>query len=376
MKAVIQQSLKKLSYTFIRAIGYFRPNLSADVVHTALPQVPPYTLPMPVNAAQLPEPYRQQFGEELSWPERQVYLLHNVHVSWHGIVFKNLRLFQPSVSPLVTLEAEFSGSFLLRQWWGEHQTVKSSEIIGLAHGPWSVGNYYHWMVDTLPRLLLLKQYYPDCRLLVPENLPAYARETAAIFGFNRFLPFKQGSIGAIQNLAVSGYAATSGYQDAPMIRAVRKKVLQSFGIQSPSGGRRIYVSRSRQHMRRLLNEADIRPLLQQYKFETVFFEDMTFEEQVRVMHEASVLVGVHGANLTNMLFMGAKTTVVELMYMNKVEKVFNPCYYHLAFALELAYYNVPCRNSGPEAAVDTNDGDLEIDPADLQKIFSALFAKN
>jgi capsular polysaccharide biosynthesis protein len=45
--------------------------------------------------------------------------------------------------------------------------------------------------------------------------------------------------------------------------------------------------------------------------------DMTMREQILVIREAHVLVGMHGAGLTHLLFLGKDTHVVEMVRPNK-----------------------------------------------------------
>lgn len=370
MKAGIYQFIKKVSNAGFQLLGLLRTEWTQAGGSVALSAEPAHSIPLPRNAAQLPVPYRDKFGLGVPLPERRVHLLRQVQVSWHGVVFHNLRLFQPSVSATYWMAPEFSGTFLLRQWSGAHVQAFKSEVVGLAHGPWAVNNYYHWMVDTLPRLLLLQRFEPGCRLLLPEPSPDYVRQTAAIFGFNRVLPVPLGTVANVPQLVMPDYPAQSGFQDAVLSLAARDTVLRAFGLEL-LGGRRIYVSRSRQLRRRLINEADIEPLLRQYGFETVYFEDMNFEEQVRLMAQTSVLVGMHGANLTNMMFMPLQATVVEIT-MGTRPILFNPCYYYLADSMQLVYYNVPCRDN-PSDAEHENHPELYVEYAALASVFADLF---
>lgn len=48
------------------------------------------------------------------------------------------------------------------------------------------------------------------------------------------------------------------------------------------------------------------------KISTVYFEEMTFPEQVYTMQTADVIVGIHGAGLTNLVFAKADTPVLEI----------------------------------------------------------------
>lgn len=370
MKAGVYQLIKKVSDAGLQRLGRLRAEWTQASGCVALPAEPAHPVPLPRNAARLPAPYRARFGHGIPLPERRVHLLRQVQVSWHGVVFRNMRLFQPSVSATYWMAPEFSGTFLLRQWGGARVHTSESEVVGLAHGPWAVNNYYHWMVDTLPRLLLLQRFEPDCRLLLPEPTPDYVQQTAAIFGFHRVLPMPPGTVAGVPQLVMPDYPAQSGFQDAELSLAARDTVLRAFGIKL-AGGRRVYVSRSRQPRRRLVNEADIEPLLQQYGFETFYFEDMSFEEQVRLMAQTSVLIGLHGANLTNMMFMQPQAAVVEIT-MGTHPLYFNPCYYYLANSMQLAYYNVPCRDNSSDAEL-VNNPELYLEYAALASVLADLF---
>ena len=97
---------------------------------------------------------------------------------------------------------------------------------------------------------------------------------------------------------------------------------------------------------------------------------MPFADQVRTMREAAVLVGVHGANLTNMLFMAPQAIVIELMNENTL--VLNDCYYCLSSALDLAYYNLPCQRVMKVGEYDSNDLDLVVNPETLRHLLDSL----
>ncbi|MBJ6108283.1 glycosyltransferase family 61 protein [Hymenobacter sp. BT523] len=373
MKARIYRLVKQVSDRGIQVLGGLRGPWTVADGPVLLPAVPAQPVPLPRNADQLPASFRALFGHGIALAERRVHRLRNAVVSWHGVVFQQLRLFLPSVWATPRLPPEFNGTFLLRQWMGRHQDVATPEVVGLVHGPWATGNYYHWMVDTLPRLLLLQGTHPGCPLVLFEPVPAYVRQTAAMFGFERLLPLPPETVANVPELAMPDYPAPSGFQDGALSLAARDRVIEALHLKGFAGERRVYVSRSRQRLRRLLNETAIEPLLRQYGFETVYFEELSFAEQVRLMTETTVLVGVHGANLTNMLFLRPDAAVVELMNNSTHEAVFNPCYYYLANSLQLHYYCVPCQAASTGDDWQANDSDLVVEYAALQEVLSSLF---
>lgn len=67
-------------------------------------------------------------------------------------------------------------------------------------------------------------------------------------------------------------------------------------------GRRVFISRSRAHSRRLVNEEEVMALCAQYGFEVVVPETLSFREQVKLFAEAEALIGVKGAAFANAMF--------------------------------------------------------------------------
>lgn len=367
---MLYQLLKQYVDLGVRTLRQITPDWTHNTGQPVLPQELPLQLSQPRNADKLPKAYLARFRKTVGRDARYLYLLSNVFVSWHGAVFRNLRLFVPSMQP--GLDKELNGGFLLRQWSKPPLPIAlaADEVVGLAHVNYAVGNYYHWLIDSLPRLVLLQRYYPGCQLLVPAPVPGYVKQTALMFGFERLLPLETGTIASVPQLVMPDYVAEPGSQNADLLKEVRDKILSALGLVSSSNGRRIYVSRNQQPIRRLLNEESIEPILRQYGFETINFEGMPFADQVRTMREAAVLVGVHGANLTNMLFMAPQTIVIELMSNNIL--VLNDCYYCLSSALGLAYYNLPCQRVVKAGEDDSNSFDLIADAEDLRQLLDSL----
>lgn len=326
--------------------------LSVQLLH---PASPGYVQPPPRNAETLPPEFRAIFGEFVAGTEKLIYKLAKAGVSWHGVVQRGLSVFAPSL-PYSQAEAEFSAVYGLRQWVG-NPVVRLEGEVGLVYDYWSVNNYYHWLVDVLPRLLLLREVAPGCALLMPSPLPYYMALTAKALGFSTFHLVPKLTFARGVNLLMPGHTAPVGRQDRTLIRAVREELIQALGPKPvATGGRRIYVSRSRQKNRRLLNEEQLLPLLAHHGFEVVYFEDLSLEQQIHLMQHTEVLMGVHGANMTNMLFLPEEATVLELMSTSGA----NLCYFNLAANLGLAYHVVPCSAIDGSADVSNND-DVVVD---------------
>lgn len=334
----------------------------AFVRQVVQPAGPDYTPLPPHNAAGLPPAFRALFNEVVSSPAKVVYTLPRAAASWHGVVLHGLQVFVPSL-PYNESAAEFTGAYGLRQWVG-NPVLKVSGRLGLVHDYWSVNNYYHWLADALPRLLLLREVSPGCELLLPTASPDYMLTTAKALGFSRFRFINKLTFARGMDLIMPGHTAPVGRQDQALLTEVRRSLLNALAVQPLAlavASRRVYASRSRQKTRRLLNEEQLLPLLFANGFEVVYFEDYTLEQQIRLMQDTSIFVGLHGANMANVLFLPEQAQVIELM---DVENP-NLCYFNMCANLGIGYQVIPCEPLR-EAHVHRNNYDVTVNANDLE----------
>lgn len=309
--------------------------------------------------------FADTYAEVLPNLRELVYRLRHVRVAWHGAVLKGLRVFLPSL-PQPWMEPEFTGLFLLRQLRSRPVPAQAAGPAGLVFDSWS-GNYFHWMAEALPRLALLRKVSPDCVVLLPgPKPPTYITETVRALGFGRTHVLMPGELAPVTELVLPVRPGRHGYLVPGLVRDVREAIIGYYAEllrAARPASRRVYVSRSRQQWRFLTNETEALALLACYGFETVYFEDLSFAEQVRTMYETDVLVGIHGANMTNLLFMTAGSHVLEMMSPTYV----NPSYLSMAQSVDIHYWLVPSLLGSP-LNVEHNYADITADLAELEHV--------
>ena len=99
-------------------------------------------------------------------------------------------------------------------------------------------------------------------------------------------------------------------------------------------GRKIYIARTDTPRRRLRNETALLDVVHDRGFEIVVPGTLTLTEQIRVFREASLVVGPHGAGLTNIVFCEPGTIVYELV----PDHYPNICFGNLALICQLRYW--------------------------------------
>jgi hypothetical protein len=149
--------------------------------------------------------------------------------------------------------------------------------------------------------------------------------------------------------------------------AIMKELNRAFIDGKGQGTRKFYVSRSKARFRKVLNEDKLEARLMAHGFEVIQPDDWSLAEQIAAFSECNTLVGIHGAGLTNCLFMPRGGTVVEL-----VKREPNHGYWNLAESIGhtyFYYYGVP----DSELSLIGRGCNLEIPVGDFtEKIISNL----
>lgn len=188
------------------------------------------------------------------------------------------------------------------------------DLNGVPCAPINNTTYYHFVVEELPAALRARQVGGQLTTLLPSDAPSYQFEALAAHGL---APRRVASPAQIANCIVVERGSESGWPRSDDIRLLRS--LLPLGETLPY--RHVYVSRSGSS-RSLTNEMDLETLLGAAGVEVVRSEMMSWSEQVALFRETSLLIGPHGAGLTNLVLMPPGGKVFELVDRG----YFNPCF--------------------------------------------------
>lgn len=234
-------------------------------------------------------------------------------------------------------------------------TIKEAILLCL---PWH-HNFYHWVIDILPRMALCQslpalQHLP---LLIPESSAAYVKETLAQAGLlDRAMFLKDGSY-RVRSLHIPSRLSRSG-----MVSPVAIEWLNSTFSAPPDPApphRKLYISRSDAHYHKVSNEADLLPLLAESGFEITTLSRLPATEQIKLFREAKIVAGPHGAGFAHLVFTRPETDFLEFFQ----DGHFNPCFANICAARNIRYSFLVGESTGM---------DLRVSPALLRDLLARL----
>ena len=193
-------------------------------------------------------------------------------------------------------------------------------------------NYFHWMTESIPRLMALEGNYKDHKVVLPERLKNfnYVSDSLNILGYDHLF-FSNDEKLTIASLVSFERTAPSFNYHQQVIKSIHHRM----GVESKVPDRKIYVSRRKAGKRKIVNEEELIQQLMLSGYEIHQFEDYSIAEQIRLMNETSHFISMHGAGLTNMLFMEKGAKVLEFRFRGDTT---NNCFYTLASELGHLYY--------------------------------------
>ena len=224
--------------------------------------------------------------------------------------------------------------------------------------------YYHWMIDVLPRLELIRLANYDLeeidKFIVNCCITSYQIETLKTLGIphEKLILIQSTKHVSVEQLILP--SLTNVYQSVPKWTCdfINKTFVDS-GHHNKSSGRRIYISRGIASRRHVSNEAALVNLLKSLGFEIVTLEQMKVSDQAQLFQSAAVVVGPHGAGLTNWVFCEPHTKVLEIMHPQAINLMF----WTIASHRDLDYYYLFSKGNLAEVGREAflNSDDMEVD---------------
>jgi hypothetical protein len=307
--------------------------------------------------------------------------LKNVFISHWGLLIH--RLFLPFKSA-ENLIGKYDSTFYKNHWriaveqylvskFGKSlpsQHFNEGEYFTI-HTPWF--GYFSWLTTYLPRLIVIHQKYPNVTLLVPEEWKSisYVKDSLTLFPNLKMEIVNTDHHMFVKNFIFAQVRPWTSQFYPEHLEAVRNLFISNNSNVISIDKKRIYVSRKKANRRKIVNEEEIDLFLQKHDFQSICFEDYTIKEQVELMQNTEILVSMHGAGLTNTLFMNPKSVLFELTPSVENIKQFRFPFWRMASLLKIDYYVQFCKTID-EGEDDFYSRNLIIDIDEFKKNFQNI----
>ena len=227
-------------------------------------------------------------------------------------------------------------------------------------------NYFHWFTEVLPKIYFLKKNLPEFVIILPSSFNA-EYQLSSLRQMNIAYDYFEGMALIKKVYLPDRYAPYSAHYNPAIIKGLSNELKMNTDLTYTKGDN-IYVSRRNARHRKIINEQEVVNLLSEFNFTIIDFESFTLEQQISIAHNAKVLISIHGAGLTNIMFCKAGTPVLEFSLANQT---MDKCYYTLADACDLNYYYQFCQAA--DGSSEYHSANLIVDLVMMRKNLTQIF---
>lgn len=209
--------------------------------------------------------------------------------------------------------------------------------------------YFHWLLESLPRMRLLRDYIDILDgIIVPNSPLPFHKQSLALLGIpeKKLISVDPNTHFRMEHLFVP--RCSSYYNPPSWVHEWYKDAFLGAAISRASPkGLKLYVSRFDANVRRVINEKEIAEYLESLGFVIVTLSEIEFSKQAQLFYDADEIVAPHGAGLANLVFCRPGIKVLEIL----PPKWMPPCYFVLAKSARLNYSYLVA----DELATDSSD---------------------
>lgn len=367
-KKIRSPGRSKFVQTFSRMLGRVRPPLLAPGQ-------------IPAGAHQIREGgWSSQPRSEVIFGRSHPWLAHGyLHfpAQW-CLACRNVRVYGPSLGVITPKDGLISD---VSVEWGrfpqEHFTrrrlilPRAQKVAGHSLILASTGGntFFHWMLDVLPRMEIARQAGQPPKkydhVLVNSLRMAFQKESLQLLGIpaDRCLALDLAPAWELASATLPSLPGIPGVPRKSSILFLRELFLGD--APAPGARKRIFISREGSPHRRLQDQGELWNRLRKLGFEKFEGAETSVKDQAKVFQSAQMVVAVHGAALTNLVFCQPNTVVLELFSPAYV----NPCYRDLCHVAGLKHRAAILGQEAPvEWSHDHPSCDLTPTAEDTRKI--------
>ena len=201
---------------------------------------------------------------------------------------------------------------LIRQEELEKKLQLTNEIKGNYFLLGGENNYWHLLIDFLPRLVCLNEIDLNNTLIIinsdiSDKFQLFILKIIKLMNLKNVKFIKINRINQLykfEKLFISSRPSVNFAYD------FYEKIIGQFTEKKPV--KNIYVRRGSVINRKVINENEVEEVLLKYNYEIVDCVNLSVDEQIKKFSSAKNIIIVHGASLANLLFAPNNINVIEI----------------------------------------------------------------
>lgn len=183
-------------------------------------------------------------------------------------------------------------------------------------------NIAHILRNIAPGLLAAKKNpreIDDITVILKANACEMAKTAYQLLGFSVLCTDKY-----VKGKIITAPTGKSGEYELWYKELFGTLSFEGYKTDTP---KRVFIPRKGK--RSLINEAEVENLLQEYGFQKFYYEDIPISEQWSISKNAEIIVALHGAALSSIVFNHNPLKVIELFHPGYVTRA----YRHMTYAI-------------------------------------------
>ncbi len=256
------------------------------------------------------------------------------------------------------------------QKYFHHPQHYKGVVFSMLAGEGAVTNYGHWLIDTLPRIHLLKKsgWFDKVDWFLVPNKYDFHLDSLKLLG----IPVEKiiranGPLHIKADVLIASTAPRGNDYIHPMwmIDFLKEAYLPQEGTYKPYPPL-VYISRKDSKLRSVTNDDEVISFLGRYGFKSYVLSELPFIEKVKLFASADVVISTTGAAMDNTVFCKQGTKVVEIFSNGNAHAET----YSIATRAGLDYYYI--LKSSKKRANNAEQGLLQDVTIDLNKLRDIL----
>jgi len=209
-------------------------------------------------------------------------------------------------------------------------------------------NYYHWLIECLPRLRYIQEYKKitgrDPVVFIPASRTSWMDDALCSLGADLNYQELTGKNIYTDRLVVPPYPDPS----LDDILWLQSKFLNKQRCESTPN--HIYITRDDATSRRVKNKGEVNAILANNDIVKYTLSECSVQKQADVFAGADLIIAPHGAGLANIVFCDRETSIIELFGDNK-----KTSYYRISKIMDLKYSHISGESDGTDIIVDVDE---------------------